>query len=129
MRRNITYNRRQVFDNYLRAKDRVGFIRFSTNCDILFALSDPKKNTIQLRKQIESSTKPFGGTALYNGIYESLKLFHKARNFSFAFVHLSHLNPYVIKLAQTANSKWIIALTDGDDNDSRITYEEILKKL
>jgi len=99
----------KVFDNYIKPNDRVGFIRFNMNCDIIFSLIEKKKNTIQLRKQLENSTKPSGGTALYTAIYEAIKLFHKAD--------------------AKNHTKWIVALTDGDDNESRISYEQIFKQL
>ena len=45
----------KVFDKYVKMNDRIGFIRFNLNCDIVFSLVEKKKNTSQLRKQIEDS--------------------------------------------------------------------------
>lgn len=99
----------KVFDNYLKADDRIGFIRFNMNCEIVFSLVEKKKNTIQLRKMFQDSTRPAGGTALYQAINEALKLFYKAET--------------------KDNTKWIVALTDGDDNESRVSYEQTYRRL
>lgn len=99
----------KVFDKYIRPTDRVGFIRFNLNCDVVFSIVEKKKNTDHLRRQIEDSTKPYGSTALYNSLYEAIKLFAKAE--------------------PKNNSKWIVALSDGDDNESKIEYPQIYKKL
>ena len=99
----------RLFDKFIKGDDRVSFIRFNMNCDIVFTLVEKSKSTTVLRRNIEESTKPSGGTAFYNAIYEALKIFQRAepRN----------------------SNKWIIALTDGDDNESRITFEQVYKKL
>ncbi len=99
----------KVFDNYMKPEDRVGFIRFNMNCDIIFTLAEKKRNTIQLRRQFEDSLKPSGGTALYSALMEAMRLFQKA-------------DP-------RENTQWIIALTDGDDNESRVSFEQTFKKL
>jgi tetratricopeptide (TPR) repeat protein len=99
----------KVFDKYVKPKDRVAFIRFNLNCDIVFSLVEKRKNTVQLRKQIDDSKAPAGSTALLNALYEGIKLFERCE--------------------LTSNSKWIVALTDGDDNESRITYDQVYKRL
>lgn len=46
-----------------------------------------------------------GETALYNAIYEGLRLFLKAE--------------------KKANAKWIVVLTDGVDNASQIKFDKL----
>ena len=99
----------RLFDKYIQANDRVGFIRFNNNCDAVFSLTEKKRNTVFMRKNIEDSIKPSGGTALYNAIYEAMKMLGK----------IEELN----------NMKWIVVLVDGDDDESRIKYDQLAKRL
>ena len=41
-----------MFDKF-HSDDRVGFIKFNKNCDIIFSLSDYGKNNIYLRNSIQ----------------------------------------------------------------------------
>ena len=105
---NAIHNILRLFDKYVKPDDRVSFVRFNMNCDVVFSLVEKKKNTVFLRKSIEDSHKPSGGTAFYNALFEALKIFARAE--------------------QRLVSKWIIALTDGDDNESSINFEQTCKK-
>lgn len=90
----------------------MGFIRFNKNVDVIFGLSDRGKNRVYLRKclqNVEEDMKPHGETAFFTAIKEALKLYKKAE--------------------KKDHSRWIVALTDGEDNASRIKYEDIQKKL
>jgi len=99
----------KLFDKYIQQSDRISFVRYNMNCDIVFSLVEKRKNTKLLRKNIEDSHKPSGRTALYNAIYEGFKILNKAepRN----------------------NARWIVALADGDDNESKIMYEQLERRL
>jgi len=101
----------KFFDTYLKPTDRIGYITFNVNCDVVFQLTEKRKNTNQLRRLLEAMPRPAGGTALFTAIHESIKIIEKAeaRN----------------------SSKWIVALVDGDDNDNenRISYQQIYRKL
>ena len=99
----------KLLDKYIQPNDRVSFVRFNMNCDVVFSLVEKKKNVSFLRKNIEDSLKPNGGTALYNAIFEGLKIMSKAE--------------------PKNNAKWIVALTDGDDNESRIRIDQLYNKL
>lgn len=102
----------KIYDEYIKDNDRIGFIRFNKNVDVIFGLSERGKNRVYLRKclqNLENVTKPHGETAFFTGVKESLKLHKKAE--------------------RKDHSRWIVALTDGEDNASRIKYDEIYKKL
>jgi len=99
----------KFFDKYIQQNDRISFVRYNLNCDVVFSLVEKRKNTKLLRKNIEDSHKPSGRTALYSAIYEGFKVLNKAepRN----------------------NARWIVALADGDDNESRVMYEQLERRL
>lgn len=90
----------------------MGFIKFNKNVDVIFGLSERGKNRVYLRKCLqneEDRNLPHGETAFFTAIRESLRLHKKAE--------------------RKEHSRWIVALTDGEDNASRIKYEEIFQKL
>ncbi len=53
------------------SNDRLGFLRFNNNIEVVFDLNFRNKNTIYLRKSIQDSllVTPTGETAFYNCIY------------------------------------------------------------
>ncbi|KRW99895.1 HAD-like domain [Pseudocohnilembus persalinus] len=93
----------EIFNEYVEDDDRIGFIRFNHNIDVIFELQQKKHNTEYLYQSIENSklVPAQGETAFLNALYESIKLFQKTD--------------------KNNNSKWIVALTDGDDNISNIS--------
>jgi uncharacterized circularly permuted ATP-grasp superfamily protein len=102
----------KIYDDYVKDNDRVGYIKFNKNVDVIFGLSERGKNRVYLRKclqNVEEVIKPHGETAFFTAIKESLKLHKKAE--------------------RRDHSRWIVALTDGEDNSSRIKYDEIYKRL
>ena len=40
----------KIFDNFIKSDDRVAFIRFNMNCDLVFSLMEKSRNTVQLRR-------------------------------------------------------------------------------
>lgn len=106
----------KIFDKYVRPDDIVCFIRFNYMVDVVFNFTPKKNNTIQLRRQIESTCKTHGGTAFFDAINAAIKEFdHNRRN--------------LIDDSSNVNSYWIVSLTDGDDNFSKISAETVKKKL
>ena len=91
----------------------MGFIKFNKNVDVIFGLSERGKNRVYLRKCLQNDEEkinlPHGETAFFTAIRESLRLHKKAD--------------------RKEHSRWIVALTDGEDNASRIKYEDIYKRL
>ena len=99
----------KIFDLYLKPRDKIGFIRFDLNCENVFNLREKRINTIQLRRQIENSMNPRGGSAFFDALRYTLREFKKYK--------------------PKDNTKWIVAITDGEDNCSKNSYETIVKKL
>lgn len=105
----------KIFDRYVRGEDKVAFIRFNYMCEVVFNLTPKKNNTIQLRRQIEATYQTKGETAFYDAIDVAISEFDSVRKNS---MDDSNMNSY-----------WIVSLTDGEDNLSRISAEVIKKKL
>lgn len=102
----------KFYDRYMENEDRLALIRFNHNVHVVFGLSERGKNHMYLRNTIQSSKETFkstGETAFFSAIFEALKLFNET--------------------SLKNNRKLIIALTDGEDNSSKITYEEISELL
>ncbi|KAL4475021.1 hypothetical protein ABPG74_001717 [Tetrahymena malaccensis] len=101
----------QIFDNYVQNDDRVAFIKFNENVDVIFELNEKENNTIFLRNSIKSFLKNFpqGESAVRQAIYTAIKLFQKA-------VPKDH-------------SKWIVIFTDGGDSCSKISEPELMQML
>lgn len=106
----------KIFDKYLRPDDKVCFIRFNYICEVVFNLTPKKNNTIQLRRQIESTCKTQGGTAFYDAIDAGISEFDNVTKDS-------------QEDGSNANSYWIVALTDGEDNCSKLSADFIKKQL
>ncbi|KAL4512172.1 hypothetical protein ABPG72_005174 [Tetrahymena utriculariae] len=101
----------QIFDNYVQNDDRIAFIKFNENVDVIFELNEKENNTIFLRNSIRSFLKnvPKGESAVRQAIYTAIKLFQKA-------VPKDH-------------SKWIVIFTDGGDSCSKISEPELMQML
>ena len=106
----------KIFDKYVRGEDKVCFIRFNYMCEIVFNLTPKKNNTIQLRRQIEGTSQSKGGTAFFDAINVAISEFDRLRKTSGDD-------------SSADNSCWIVSLTDGEDNFSKISAETIKKKL
>lgn len=102
----------KIYDKYIQDEDKIGFIRFNLNCEIVFALTYKKNNTLQLRMQIENSVNPFGKTAFFDALGTALKQFSLEKG--------KH---------EENRAKWIVSLTDGEDNFSQLTCNKIKKLL
>lgn len=106
----------KIFDKYVRGEDKVAFIRFNYMCEVVFNLTMKKNNTIQLRRQIEGTNQTKGGTAFFDALDLAISEFDYARKDS-------------MDDGSNMNSHWIVALTDGEDNLSKISVETIKIKL
>ena len=103
----------KIFDKYIKDNDKICFIRFNLNCEIVFALTHKKTNTLQLRKHIENSLNPAGKTAFYDALNVAINQF-------------TVYNEYE---TQEKRRKWIVSLTDGEDNSSLLSLKTIKNKL
>jgi hypothetical protein len=69
----------KFYDNFMEDNDKIGFIRFNQVVKIVFDPHERGKNAIYLRKTIQDAIliEPSGETALYNALYEALKMLRK----------------------------------------------------
>ena len=103
----------KIFDKYIQSEDRICFMRFNLNCEIVFELTPKKINTFQLRLQIQNSLNPAGKTAFYDALGVAIQQFPVDKD-------------YEIK---NKRRKWIVSLTDGEDNSSQETLKNIKTSL
>jgi len=99
----------KIFDKYIQDNDKICFIRFNLNCEIVFELTPKKINTFQLRRQIENSLNPAGKTAFYDALNVAIRQFPI----------------YKEDEAKEKRRKWIVSLTDGEDNSSQLTLRKM----
>eukprot|EP01017_Pseudomicrothorax_dubius_P046682 TRINITY_DN8262_c0_g1_i2.p1 TRINITY_DN8262_c0_g1~~TRINITY_DN8262_c0_g1_i2.p1 ORF type:complete len:210 (+),score=43.41 TRINITY_DN8262_c0_g1_i2:60-632(+) len=101
-----------VFDQYVKDEDYISLITFDLNCRVRFGLTQKRGNKIQLRKQIEACVEPGGATAMYDAITMALQLHNDAKKRSGEVV-----------------SRWIVALTDGEDTASEAQISDVEEAL
>lgn len=83
-------------------------IRFNLCCEVVFSLTKKKNNTFQLRRHIESTITTRGQSALYDAIEKSMNQFN---------------------LEEISENRWIVAITDGEDNASLKKLRSIKEEL
>ncbi|CAD8116567.1 unnamed protein product [Paramecium sonneborni] len=99
----------KIFDNYLQDQDRISYMRFNQNIEVIFDLTYKSENTAFLRNAIERSKniKAEGMTAMLSAILHAYSIHEKA--------------------VKKDNQQWIVVLCDGEDNLSNITFERMKK--
>ncbi|KRX08864.1 hypothetical protein PPERSA_08968 [Pseudocohnilembus persalinus] len=100
-----------IFDNYIGPQDRLAYVKFNQNVQVIYELNETKRNLTYMRDQIyyTKDIKPSGETALYLALLESFKLFKK--------------------VPEKNHRKWIICLTDGDDTCSTVSQKKVRRLL
>ncbi|KAL4460391.1 hypothetical protein ABPG74_000142 [Tetrahymena malaccensis] len=96
-----------IRENYIKQLDRLALISFNHNVNVCFELQVSGNNDKFINKYIKDA-KNFvcsGDKALYNAIYDGIKLFKKTE--------------------PQPNSRWLVAITDNVDNYSRIDEEQL----
>ena len=97
-----------IFDDHMGSEDEVTLIKFNSSVSVEFPLLKKGKNdTHQLRNKIAAMTNPGGATAFRDGVEYALK---------------------ELKSNSTSND-WVISLTDGDDNSSRISDNNLKNEI
>ncbi|CAK61368.1 unnamed protein product (macronuclear) [Paramecium tetraurelia] len=99
----------KIFDNYLQDQDRISYMRFNQNIEVIFDLTSKSENTAYLRSAIERSKniRAEGMTAMLSAVLHAYSIHEKA--------------------VKKDNQQWIVVLCDGEDNLSNITYERMKK--
>lgn len=113
-----------VINEHVKPGDKIGFIIFNKECEVVFNLTPRGNDCSHLKSQIMRWDSPKGGTAFYDAIMLALQEFH---------AYTSHPN-YTIPFEKIfykpiKRIQWIVALTDGEDNASKTPYLKLKKKL
>lgn len=106
--RSAVSNVRMVFDKYIDDDDSVMLIHFTGSVIVDFNLQKKKANKDMMQAKIDQLTSPSGSTAFYSSVVEGLN---------------------ALKAYRGGGSSWVVALTDGEDNSSRITHATLLERL
>jgi uncharacterized protein YegL len=90
-----------IFDNHMGDEDEVMLIKFSGSVSVEFPLTRKGvyNESYKLRSTIENMVNPSGSTAFRDGVNYALGEFKR----------------------RSSSNDWVISLTDGDDNSSRIS--------
>jgi len=94
-------NMLKIFDSYITENDRVAFIRFNHTSQIIFPLTLKHQAPRQL---LASSIGPTGSTSFRDSLADAVEQFQS-----------SGLD----------RKRWIVALTDGEDNTSKIKEDDL----
>jgi tetratricopeptide (TPR) repeat protein len=94
---------KDIMVNYLQDSDNISMMVFNSNVTSIFA-NETKQNLNNLYTKIDN-IKADGGTAFYDALYHAVLNMDKAGD----------------------ATKWIVALTDGDDQHSKKKPEEVIK--
>ncbi len=102
--RTATENLSKIMEEHIYDSDSVSLLHFTNQVFIDFPLITKKGNILRIQKAIKELDHPGGATALYDAIATAEKLFADS---------------------PTSND-WIVALTDGEDNSSKWTHENLI---
>jgi len=89
---------RSIFNDQVNSNDNVSVITFNTESNQVFPLQQKGGHEKEILNHIEFLTYPNGGTAFFDALGTAFEAVGKASN---------------------KRDQWIIALTDGDDNQSK----------
>jgi len=92
---------RDVYEKCIRAADRVSLVIFNEKCETVLPLVSRQDRHEHILQQLNRYTRPNGGTAFFDAL-------------GIAFDMCAHN-----QAAGINTDKWIIALTDGEDNQSK----------
>jgi len=95
-----------IFDEYTHENDEIACVTFAFKPETIFSFQT--KSTAQ-RNQLAQLVNPSGGTAFYDAISSAINMFAKS--------------------SRKANQQWLVALTDGEDTNSRKTVDQVVSEL
>lgn len=106
------------------ANDRIAYIVFNRACNVAFNLTYKGTDCSKLLGLVAEWDSPRGGTAFYDAISLALQEFEAYK------VPQESLIPFDVSIKNPNNrAQWIITLIDGEDNGSKIGYNQVKKKL
>ncbi|NHJ84669.1 MAG: tetratricopeptide repeat protein [Asgard group archaeon] len=89
----------------IKDKDSVGIITFNTQSNVLLPLLPVRNNRNRIEKIFSGLTRPAGNTALWDAVIEAVEELEKVGG----------------------TQRWLVILTDGEDNSSRRNSNDVLK--
>jgi len=97
-----------IYDKHMQPSDELMLLCFNNKATIVVDMVAKGRDPKTTRNQINSQRSPNGGTALFDAIRIAADTLQRDPR---DFTH------------------WIVALTDGDDNESKITVNTLISKL
>jgi tetratricopeptide (TPR) repeat protein len=99
-------NINDILSEYLKPSDNASLITFHSRCKWVFKNESIGDNLLELKGKVNRGTNTGGRTAFYDAVYQASK-------------HLVEEND------MENGSQWIIALTDGQDNESKVKLKTL----
>ena len=114
----------RILQSSINAADRVGYILFNNMCKITYNLIPKGRDCSELTRKIALWNSPQEGTAYYDAIGLA------ARGLDILTTQCENIVPFdEAGTKKMERIKWIIAIVDGEDDSSSITFEKIKQKL
>lgn len=101
----------EIWDQYIRKNDRVAFVRFNINCEVIFGLEQKSINSFAKRAEIEKSAYPKDRTSFFDTVYKCCKLLNREKS------------------ERYASKSYVIIFCDGDDTSSLVQQKDCLEML
>lgn len=96
-----------LFDTAIKDKDTVGIITFHTMSRVILPVAPVRHNRTRIKSILQGLTRPNGNTALWDAIYDGV----------------TQVNQVAV------NQRWLVVLTDGEDNSSKRTARDIIRQI
>ncbi|MHA1200818.1 MAG: vWA domain-containing protein, partial [Candidatus Heimdallarchaeaceae archaeon] len=96
-----------LFKTAIKEKDTVGIITFHTTSRMILQPTPVRSNKTKIQETLKRLTRPNGNTALWDAVADAID-------------SLESLG---------GTQRWLVLLTDGEDNSSRRTANEINRKI
>ncbi|MHA1629628.1 MAG: tetratricopeptide repeat protein [Candidatus Heimdallarchaeota archaeon] len=91
----------------IKDKDSIGIITFHTKSQVILPITPVKNQRTNITNTFKMLSRPNGNTALWDAVYDGI-------------VQLEQLG---------SGQKWLVVLTDGEDNSSQRTSRDVIRKL
>lgn len=96
-----------LFNTAIKEKDTVGVITFHTTSRMILQPTPVRNNKTKIQETLKRLTRPNGNTALWDAVADAIDSLESIGG----------------------TQRWLVLLTDGEDNSSRRTANEINKKI
>jgi len=96
-----------LLDAAIKDKDSVGIITFNTQSSIVLPLAPVRNNRSRMKGIFQQLTQPNGNTALWDAITMGINQLEQI----------------------SGTQEWLVVLTDGEDNSSRITSRDVIRQI